>query len=874
MTSYKAISQKEYDRLGQLRKKIIAPAFNNNAGLETMSYDYNIRGWSLGVNRDYVKDINSNNYFGFDVGYDKQLNGLINNQSYTAAQYTGNITGTVWKSKGDGEKRKYDFTYDIVNRLLKADFGQYTSGSFNQDAGVNYDIKMGDGLDVNSAYDANGNILKLQQWGLKINTSEQIDNLSYNYLSNSNKLAKVIELLPSGGASGTMGDFKDGSNGSSDDYDYDFNGNSKFDNNKNISSIVYNHLNLPSVFTVSGKGTITYTYDGFGNKLKKEIAETGQSLKTSLYVGPMVYENDVLQFIAHEEGRLRFKPQAGSVAASFQYDYMLKDNLGNVRMVLTEEQQQDRYPTATLEGSGTGSPVEKEKDYYDFNSAFVVNKPANTTPTNLLDYVNDNGTNNPNTFGDNTAISLKMYKLNAGTNRTGLSMVLKVMAGDKINILGKSYYQYSGGVVSNTPITGSSIIAALLSVGGSGNLPAAHGATSTGLNNNVIGTLNPLNLFSTNNPINPSNNVKAGINYIVLDEQFKYISGSFDPVSANTSGGLKAHLIPNIPIPKNGYIYIYCSNESNIDIFFDNLEVVHDRGPILEETHYYPFGLTMAGISTKSANSLANKTLYNSKEKQSKEFVDGTGLELNDFGFRMQDPQIGIWLTADPLADKYYSWSPYNYCINNPLNVIDPLGLDIEKITGGWRFTGEDAQSAFDIITNRKKNALIDVRSEEEGSEKVNYKKDPNYYGQWAVFSTGSLKEGIDMLRSFENNSINNLAIATHGWAGMFENKPLKQNDEDDQVLASEITNYNTNKSKNNAKTNDLIGSVAKIGDKISKNGNIIFIACFSGKGAEGKELLAGLNTLFRNKANVFFTHGLFPSGIKRRGKLSSIGFR
>ncbi|MEJ0105029.1 MAG: hypothetical protein WDO19_21855 [Bacteroidota bacterium] len=60
---------------------------------------------------------------------------------------------------------------------------------------------------------------------------------------------------------------------------------------------------------------------------------------------------DRLQFIAHEEGRIRFTLIPGGTAGNLSYDYFLKDHLGNIRMVLTEEQQQDIYPAATLEGT-------------------------------------------------------------------------------------------------------------------------------------------------------------------------------------------------------------------------------------------------------------------------------------------------------------------------------------------------------------------------------------------------------------------------------------------------------------------------------------------------------------------------------------------
>jgi RHS repeat-associated protein len=114
-------------------------------------------------------------------------------------------------------------------------------------------------------------------------------------------------------------------------------------------------------------------------------------------------------------------------------------------------------------------------------------------------------------------------------------------------------------------------------------------------------------------------------------------------------------------------------------VFFDNLEVGHTRGQILEESHFNSWGMRMEGICSKAAGKLENKYQYNDgTELQSKEFSDGSGLELYATDYRSYDPQIGRMAQIDPLAEIAFDQSLFAYVNNNPISYNDPTGLTAE----------------------------------------------------------------------------------------------------------------------------------------------------------------------------------------------------
>lgn len=650
----KLVAEHNYDELGQLQSKTLAPGYAGPNGpyIEKLDYDYNIRGWMTGINKSYVSGSSpAGHFFGIELGFDKP-----GSQGFINPLLNGNVAGMAWKTAGDNIARKFDYQYDNSNRLIQADFKQKNSygATWTKD-------KMDFSVPV-IQYDANGNITRMEQQGVNFSGIVPMDKITYGYNDYSNKLNWVAE--DAGSSDYKLGDFTDRNTGANNiDYTYDENGNLNKDNNKGISNIKYNYLDLPEYIDIPGKGYIKYIYDAAGNKLQKIVTDntpaTGAVINTTTYSGPVVYTgNDI--HINFEEGRIRHRRDPSTnLPIALVFDYYIKDHLGNVRMVLTEETQTNIYPPATME---TASAALEDKYYYINNRT---DKPAALQGNPQYD----------------RRYGLKMSKLSsiAGTNKIGPSILLKVMAGDMIQAKSDYYYQTNGSQVNSATLLDDLISNLLIHLNkgqAGGTAKAQSGIIGNSVQNNGIAQ----GLITQQNNEYNSSRPKAFINYIVFDEQFNAVARGFKQVE--NPGPLQPPIVrSDIPITQNGWIYVFVNNESQQAVYFDNFQVIHARSNILEETHYYPFGLVMKAISPRSLSVYpVNKHKFNDKELQSEEFSDGTSLDEYDFGARYYDPQIGRWNGPDPMAEKFPNVSPYSYASNNPVLFVDKNGKFIHLI--------------------------------------------------------------------------------------------------------------------------------------------------------------------------------------------------
>ncbi|MEM8568434.1 MAG: RHS repeat-associated core domain-containing protein, partial [Bacteroidota bacterium] len=429
-----------------------------------------------------------------------------------------------------------------------------------------------------------------------------------------------------------------------DDYSYDENGNLTQDLNKGITTITYNHLNLPERVEKDASNYLVYTYDAAGMKLKTEVYEGGALTKTTEYVGEFIYEtegagNRAIALIQHEEGRLvPALPGLDPGSRDWVYHYHLKDHLGNTRLTFTSTPQTIDF-TATME-TENGTDVEEEALFMNLDNTRVTFSAADA---------NGDGGN-------------EVSRVN-GTQPMGIGIALPVEAGDTLDLQVNAYYEGGTGYSSSVGLV--ALVSAI--AGGFGGLnggTAEQQATYDAFNNSV-GTYG---LHGTG-----SNNIPAAyLNYILFDENLNDYQNGYIQVTAAASFAHELLQLNDIVASQDGFVYVFLTNESASSnwVYFDDMVVKHTQGDLIIQTDdYYPFGMAhTSGYQRITAKE--NKFKYNGFEEQ-------TALDwgVYDYQARYYDPQIGRFLQVDPAADVMRRHSTYNYAFDNPIRYIDPDGM-------------------------------------------------------------------------------------------------------------------------------------------------------------------------------------------------------
>ncbi|MDX2048317.1 MAG: DUF6443 domain-containing protein [Chitinophagaceae bacterium] len=699
---FKTIAEYAFDDMGRLKTKRLDPGYTGSGKneLESLEYSYNINDEITGINKDYAlktpgKYSKWGNFFGLYIGYDNR-DGVFAN-----AQLDGHVTGTLWTTMGDDAQRKYDFTYDNAGRLINALFKEKQNpGDAWSSTKMDFSVT---GRNGKIEYDLNGNLQYMLHKGVLPGnpTPVTVDDLQYTYASFSNKLLKVTDNGNLGATNGKLGDFTDGTNATNDDYVYDDNGNLVIDLNKNAkdlnnvtgaNGIRYNHLDKPEEIRIVGKGVIKFVYDADGTRLQKlYTAEGSTTTTTTTYINEFVYQDDNLQYFNFEEGRVRLlQPVAQNNGYDFltiegnmdlpggkrgAYDFFIRDYLGNVRMILTEETHAGSNAcTMETQRAANEEPLFGQVDA-NGNPVSGNEVQARFPVANIPGQSGGNGWQNA-TIGNHVS---RIGNLTG--KKIGPNTLLKVMAGDQVSAT--TIYYYKDPVVNQAG--GTSLISDLLlsltqAITGSNITSAITKGAASNITTQLGGST-PFTSIANPDANNANgNNPKAYLSVLFFDERFNFVSEGSASVRVSSSGnGAPALVLANIKAPKNGYAYVYVSNQSDEMVYFDNLQVANNRGRIAEENHFYAYGLKVAAISSHKlpdANEghLTNKDLYNDKE-----LIDEADLNWYDYGFRYYDPQIGRFPQLDPLTDDYPYYTPYQFAGCEPIANVDVDGLEPAK---------------------------------------------------------------------------------------------------------------------------------------------------------------------------------------------------
>ncbi len=240
-----------------------------------------------------------------------------------------------------------------------------------------------------------------------------------------------------------------------------------------------------------------------------------------------------------------------------------------------------------------------------------------------------------------------------------------------------------------------------------------------------------------------------------------------------------------------------------------------------------PFGETMAEQHSQTAD-YVNRWKFTGHELDRE-----TGLYYANA--RYYDPKLSIFISVDPLAEKFYNRIPYEYCFSNPINLIDPTGM------------GPDDPPLKNIIINFLRD---DVGS--EGNRTGNFDNDDLAKNGWHVIDVDTMEEAATELGKYlGDQKADNIFINTHGGVAKDGNGGI--NVEGISILGSNIEMYNNDcdrLNRINSSKEGVIESLSSISGMLNNDGNLIFAACYADRGNKIGTELSKMNP----EINVFLS--------------------
>ena len=279
------LAKNQYDQQGRLSSKSMHAKSVFEKPKQKIDYGYHIRGWLVSINNGDGSTTETAaefpDLFNQEIFYETVNPVGLNN----SPRFNGQISSIRFNdTSSDGSA--FNMNYDPMNRFSSGIHLNFSSGYGWVPSGNEERV---------TAYDLNGNIRSLIRKEKNVIT----DDLTYLYPSASNQLSAIQDR-----STEKFKSFIDGA-ASSSEYAYDRNGNISSDLNKGLSQLIqYNALDLPEVINRGGN-RVQYVYSADGERLTETILyPSGSGWIQKEWVGPVLYEQNVLHSVEHSDGRI------------------------------------------------------------------------------------------------------------------------------------------------------------------------------------------------------------------------------------------------------------------------------------------------------------------------------------------------------------------------------------------------------------------------------------------------------------------------------------------------------------------------------------------------------------------------------------------